>query len=134
MQLRNNYDLDIYNGDIGRMERMDQEEQEVAVRFYDRLVKIDFRDLDDLTLAYAITVHKSQGSEYPAVIMPLVTQHYMMLQRNLVYTAVTRAKKLMIIIGTKKALALAIKNDKIEKRFTHLKLRLEGIGAPRQTS
>lgn len=126
MQLRNNYELDIFNGDIGRVQRIDREEQKVTVKFYDRLASIEFRDLDDLTLAYTITVHKSQGSEYPAVIMPLITQHYMMLQRNLVYTALTRAKKLMVIIGTKKALAMAIKNDMIERRFTNLKLRLEG--------
>src|SRR3972149_4533209 len=127
MQLRNNYDLDIFNGDIGRVERVDREEQEVTVRFYDRSVNISFLDLDDLALAYAITVHKSQGSEYPAVVMPLITQHYMMLQRNLLYTALTRAKRLMVLIGSKKAVAMAIKNDKIEKRFTNLKLRLQGI-------
>lgn len=128
MQLRNNYDLDIFNGDIGRIDRIDREEQEVIVRFYDRSVNISFLDLDDLALAYAITVHKSQGSEYPAVVMPLTTQHYMMLQRNLLYTALTRAKKLMVLIGTKKAVAMAIKNDKIEKRFTNLKIRLQGLG------
>lgn len=133
MQLRNNYDLDIFNGDIGRVERIDREEQEVTVRFYDRSVNISFLDLDELALAYAITVHKSQGSEYPAVVMPLITQHYMMLQRNLLYTALTRAKKLMVLIGSKKAVAMAIKNDKIEKRFTNLKLRLQGIDSSGET-
>ena len=126
MQLRNNYELEIFNGDIGKIKKIDKEEQKITIRFYDRAVDIDFKDLDDLTLAYAISVHKSQGSEYPAVVMPLITQHYMMLQRNLLYTALTRAKRLMVLIGTKKAVAMAIKNDKIEKRFTNLRMRLQG--------
>jgi exodeoxyribonuclease V alpha subunit len=85
----------------------------------------DYADLDELVLAYAISVHKSQGSEYPAVVIPILTQHYILLQRNLIYTAVTRAKKLAVLVGTRRALAIAIKNDKTEKRFTGLKWRLE---------
>ena len=92
--------------------------------FDDREVTYDLSELDELTLAYAISIHKSQGSEYSAVVMPLLTQHYVMLQRNLVYTAITRAKKLLVMVGTRKALAIAVKNDKIQRRFTDLRTRL----------
>mgnify|MGYP000421493161 CR=1 FL=1 len=119
MQIRNNYEKGVFNGDCGYITRIDQELQEVEVIF-DEKVSYDFAELDELTLAYAITVHKSQGSEYKAVIMPLVTQHFLMLQRNLLYTAITRAKELLILIGTNKALAIAVKNDKIKKRFSTL--------------
>jgi exodeoxyribonuclease V alpha subunit len=125
MQIRNNYDKDIYNGDIGRIVSIDREDQELAVEFDGRRVIYDFVDLDEIALAYAVTVHKSQGSEYPVVVMPLLTQHYMMLQRNLLYTAITRGKKLVVIIGTKKALAIAIKNNKPSLRYTYLKERLK---------
>jgi exodeoxyribonuclease V alpha subunit len=124
MQIRNNYDKDVYNGDIGRIVSIDREEQELAVDFDGRRVSYDFIELDELVLAYAVSVHKSQGSEYPAVVMPLLTQHYLMLQRNLLYTAVTRGKKLVVIIGTRKALAIAIKNDRPRLRYTRLKDRL----------
>ncbi|MFZ2446809.1 MAG: ATP-dependent RecD-like DNA helicase [Syntrophobacteraceae bacterium] len=124
MQIRNNYDKDVYNGDIGRIRRIDRESQEVRVDFDGRSVSYDFSDLDELVLAYAISIHKSQGSEYPAVIFPLLTQHFIMLQRNLLYTAVTRAKKLAVIVGSKKALAIAIKNNRMQSRFTLLKERL----------
>ena len=118
MQLRNNYFKEVFNGDLGFIHSIDYEEQILRIDFDGRLVKFDFLDLSEITLAYAISVHKSQGSEYPCVIMPLSTQHYMMLQRNLLYTALTRAKNLMIVIGTKKAIAITIKNDKVHKRFT----------------
>ncbi|MHC1729689.1 MAG: ATP-dependent RecD-like DNA helicase [Syntrophobacteraceae bacterium] len=126
MQIRNNYDKEVFNGDIGRVRRIDQEGQEIQVEFDGRNVKFDFSELDELVLAYAISIHKSQGSEYPAVVFPLLTQHYMMLQRNLLYTAVTRARKLVVIVGSKKALAIAIKNDRTQSRFTLLKERLAG--------
>ncbi|OPX92805.1 MAG: ATP-dependent RecD-like DNA helicase [Syntrophorhabdus sp. PtaB.Bin006] len=125
MQMRNNYDKDVYNGDIGRVAAIDGELHEVRVDFDGKIVSYDHSDLDELTLAYAISVHKSQGSEYPVVIMPVLTQHYMLLQRNLVYTGMTRGKRLVILIGTKKALAIAIKNNKPQKRYTMLRERLK---------
>ena len=98
--------------------------QELKVDYDGRLVTYEYAELDEIMLAYAISVHKSQGSEYPVVIMPVLTQHYILLQRNLLYTGITRGKKLVILIGTKKALAIAIKNDKPQKRYTLLKDRL----------
>ena len=120
MQLRNNYDKGIFNGDIGFIHSYEREEHKVRVSFDGKIVDYDFAELDEITLAYAVTVHKSQGSEYPCVIMPLSTAHYIMLQRNLVYTAITRASKLLIMVGTKKALMLAIKNNKIQQRNSSL--------------
>ncbi|MCX7966013.1 MAG: AAA family ATPase, partial [Syntrophorhabdaceae bacterium] len=124
MQLRNNYDKDVYNGDIGKIINIDRELQELHVYFDDKLVTYDFSELDEITLAYAISVHKSQGSEYPVVIMPVLTHHYIMLQRNLLYTAITRGKKLVFLVGTKRAVAMAVKNNKPVKRYTMLKERL----------
>jgi len=127
MQVRNNYEKEVFNGDIGWIERIDREDGQVVVRFEDRSVAYDFGELDELTLAYAISVHKSQGSEYPAVVMPLLMQHYVLLQRNLLYTAITRAKKLVIIIGTKKALGMAVHNDKVQRRFSRLADRVREL-------
>jgi exodeoxyribonuclease V alpha subunit len=124
MQVRNNYDKEVYNGDIGRIVRIGLEEQEVVVRVDGRPVPYDFSELDELMLAYAATVHKSQGSEYPAVILPMHTTHYPMLQRNLLYTAVTRAKRLLVLVGMKKALAIAIRNDATLRRCSRLADRL----------
>jgi len=124
MQIRNNYDKDVYNGDIGRITKIDREIQELKVDYDGRLVSYEYSELDEIVLAYAISVHKSQGSEYPVVIMPVVTQHYMLLQRNLLYTGITRGKKLVVLIGTKRAMAIAIKNDKPQKRYTLLRERL----------
>ncbi len=124
MQVRNNYDKDVFNGDIGRIRRIDREEGEVQVEYDGRSVKYDFSELEELLHAYAISIHKSQGSEYPAVVFPLLTQHFMMLQRNLLYTAVTRARKLVVIVGSRKALAIAVKNNRMQSRFTLLKERL----------
>jgi exodeoxyribonuclease V alpha subunit len=125
MQIVNNYDKDVFNGDIGWISKIDPEQREVAVDFDGRLVPYDYSDLDEVVLAYAVSVHKSQGSEYPVVILPVVTQHYMLLQRNLIYTGITRAKKLVIMIGTKNALAIAIRNNKPQRRYTLLSERLE---------
>ncbi len=124
MQIVNNYDKDVFNGDIGWISKIDPEEREVVIDFDGRPVTYDYSDLDEVVLAYAVSVHKSQGSEYPVVILPVVTQHYMLLQRNLIYTGITRAKKLVIMIGTKKALAIAIRNNKPQRRYTLLSERL----------
>ena len=126
MQIVNNYDKEVYNGDIGRIASIDEEEKEVKVIMDDREVVYDYSDLDELVHAYAVSVHKSQGSEYPAVVIPILTQHYVLLQRNLLYTGVTRGKKLVVIVGTKKAMAIAVKNNRTENRFTLLKQRLGG--------
>ena len=120
MQLRNNYEKEVFNGDIGLIYTIDTEDQKLEITFNGKIVQYDFLDLDDITLAYAITVHKSQGSEYPCVILPLTTAHYIMLQRNLLYTAVTRASRMMIIAGSKQALQIAITNKKSRKRYTSL--------------
>ena len=124
MQIVNNYDKDVFNGDIGWISKIDPEEREVVIDFDGRPVPYDYSDLDEVVLAYAVSVHKSQGSEYPVVILPVVTQHYMLLQRNLIYTGITRAKKMVIMIGTKKALAIAIRNNKPQRRYTLLSERL----------
>jgi exodeoxyribonuclease V alpha subunit len=124
MQTRNNYDKEVYNGDIGRVVRLDLENQIMVVRIDDRSVPYNFSDLDELVHAYAVSVHKSQGSEYPAVVMPVLTQHYLLLQRNLLYTGVTRAEKLVVLVGTRKAIAIAVRNDKIAHRHTALDVRL----------
>ena len=101
-----------------------QESQEVIIDFDGRKVPYDYADLDEVVLAYACSIHKSQGSEYPAVVIPILTQHYVLLQRNLIYTAVTRGRKLVIMVGTRKALAMGIKNDKTKQRYTFLQKRL----------
>jgi len=120
MQIENNYDKNVYNGDIGYVTQIDHEEQEIAVTFDQQLVTYGFGELDELVLCYATTIHKSQGSEYPVVVIPIATQHYMMLKRNLIYTGVTRGKKLVILIGQKRALAMAVKGKKIGKRWSKL--------------
>ncbi len=124
MQIQNNYEKEVFNGDLGRIVRVDQESQEVTIDFDSRRVPYDYSDLDEVVLAYAISIHKSQGSEYPAVVIPILTQHYVLLQRNLIYTAVTRGRKLVVLVGTRKALAMGIRNDKTKKRYTFLRNRL----------
>jgi exodeoxyribonuclease V alpha subunit len=124
MQLRNNYDLEVFNGDIGRVLRVDAVEQQLVVRFDEREVTYEPGDLDELVLAYACSIHKSQGSEYPCVVMPLHTQHYVMLQRNLLYTGLTRGRKLVILLGSRRALAMAVKGTGAARRFTSLSERL----------
>jgi len=123
MQIRNNYELEVFNGDIGTVLEIDNREGGVKV-LYDRVVRYSRSDLDELVLAYAITVHKSQGSEYPCVVIPLTTSHWIMLQRNLLYTAITRAKKYCVLVGQRKALWRAIRNADIAERYTNLRVRL----------
>jgi len=120
MQLRNNYDKNIYNGDIGFLIEYDDENKNLVTDFEGRLIKYSPDEFDEITLAYAITVHKSQGSEYPCIIMPMVTQNYIMLQRNLLYTGITRASKLLIMLGSKQAVSIAVNNNKVQRRFTTL--------------
>ncbi|MDR2464557.1 MAG: ATP-dependent RecD-like DNA helicase [Holosporales bacterium] len=125
MQIRNNYDKDVFNGDIGFITKIDTEDQLVFVKIDERLIRYEYLDLDELVLAYAISIHKSQGSEYPAVIIPLSMSHYIMLQRNLIYTGITRGKKLVIIVGDMQALATAVNNNKTMERNTLLNIRLQ---------
>ena len=124
MQIRNNYDKEVFNGDIGVVDRVDLEDRALFVQFDDRLIEYDATELDELVLAYATTIHKAQGSEYPIVVMPVLMTHYVMLQRNLIYTGITRAKKGMVVVGTKKALALAVRNVTVTRRNTKLRDRL----------
>ncbi len=132
MQIRNNYQKEVYNGDIGVITAIDREEAELVVTFRDLLqprpVIYDFSEADELVLSYAVSVHKSQGSEYPVIIMPVLTQHYMLLQRNLLYTGITRARKLAVLVGSKKALAIAVRNNKAESRYSLLDVRLQADG------
>ncbi|MEA0971278.1 ATP-dependent RecD-like DNA helicase [Candidatus Megaera venefica] len=121
MQTENNYDKEVYNGDIGIIKAINEQDQEIIINFYNRDVNYDYTDLDQITLAYATTIHKSQGSEYPAVIIPITMQSYMMLRRNLIYTAITRGKKLVVIIGQKKALAMAVKDTTSSHRYSKLR-------------
>ena len=124
MQTRNNYDKEVFNGDIGRVHTLDMVNQSMTVVFDERFVTYDFTEAADLVHAYAISVHRSQGSEYLAVVVPVVTQHYMMLQRNLLYTAITRARKLVVLVGSKKAIAIAVNRVDSRRRMTLLKDRL----------
>jgi len=124
MQIRNNYDKDVFNGDMGRITALDPVNQVLAVRVDDQDVAYELSELDELIHAYAVSVHKSQGSEYRAVVIPALTQHYMMLQRNLLYTAVTRAKELVVLVGMRQAIAMAVRNNKIVDRHTALDVRL----------
>ena len=126
LQLRNNYEKEVYNGDLGWISDIKREDREVLVEFDGRQVAYDSTELDELTLAYAVSVHKSQGSEYPAVVMPVLTQHFMLLQRNLLYTGLTRAQKLAVIIGGFKAMGIGLKSTRADKRYSHLRYRLMG--------
>ncbi|MEX0804246.1 MAG: ATP-dependent RecD-like DNA helicase [Candidatus Binatia bacterium] len=124
MQLRNNYDKGIYNGDLGRIAGIDRKEGKIQVDFYGKIVEYNDDELDEISLAYATSIHKSQGSEYPVVVIPLHTSHYMMLHRSILYTAVTRGKKLVVLVGSRRALAMAIQNVRVERRYTGLKEKL----------
>jgi exodeoxyribonuclease V alpha subunit len=127
MQIENDYDKDVYNGDIGTIDDVDPEGGEITVRFDGRSITYGLGELDTLVPAYAATIHKSQGSEYPAVIIPVLTQHYPMLQRNLLYTGVTRGKRLVVLVGQKKAVAIAVRNVSGRRRWSKLK---EWLGSP----
>ncbi len=129
LQIRNDYDRDVYNGDIGRIARVDPIERDVRVRFEDRTVSYDYADLDELVLAYACSIHKAQGSEFACVVIPIHTQHYMMLQRNLLYTGITRGKRLAVLVGSRRALAIAVKNNRLQERHTRLAERLRLLAA-----
>jgi exodeoxyribonuclease V alpha subunit len=128
MQIRNNYDKDVYNGDMGQIVAIDLVMHTVTVLFDGRPVSYDFLETDELSHAFAVSVHKSQGSEFPAVVIPLLTGHFMMLQRNLLYTAVTRAKRLVVLVGAPKALAMAVRNNDVTRRFSGLRERMAGPG------
>jgi exodeoxyribonuclease V alpha subunit len=126
IQKVNDYDREVFNGDLGVITAIDPEEQEVSVQFAERIVSYDYADLNEITLAWSVTIHKSQGSEYPVVILPLYMQHYLMLSRNLIYTGLTRAKKLAVLVGPQKAIALAVRQVKDQQRYTLLEKRLSG--------
>lgn len=124
MQIRNNYDKDVFNGDIGRIDSLNPSEKTLQVKYDDMTVSYDFSDLEELVPAYAISIHKSQGSEYPCVVLPLLTSHYIMLKRNLLYTAITRGRKLVVIVGQRKAVEIAVKVTETHNRYTQLAWRL----------
>jgi exodeoxyribonuclease V alpha subunit len=126
MQIQNDYDKEVYNGDIGYVDEVDLDDGELVASFDGRAVSYAFGELDTLVPAYATTIHKSQGSEYPAVVIPVMTQHYAMLQRNLLYTGVTRGKKLVVLVGQKKAVAIAVRNISGRRRWSKLNERLRG--------
>ena len=126
-QTRNNYDKDVFNGDIGFVEGIDEVEREIRITFDGRSVVYDFNELDEVSLAYAITIHKSQGSEFPVVVMPLAMQQFLLLQRNLIYTGVTRGKRMVVLIGQKKALETAVRNRKSVQRYSALVQRLRSL-------
>jgi len=131
IQTRNNYDHEVFNGDIGHIRDITTEPVRIEVVFDgDHVVEYEPGDLDELQLAYAITIHKSQGSEFPVVIIPLSTQHYVLLQRNLIYTGITRGRKLVILVGEKKALQKAVRNQESSKRWTGLKAKLQAPSEP----
>lgn len=125
MQIHNDYDRQIFNGDLGSISKIDTEEHLVFVNFEERIVPCETMQLEELMHAYAISIHKSQGSEFPVVVIPILMQHYMMLQRNLLYTAVTRARRLAVLVGDKKAIAMAVRNNRIAQRNTRLQMRLQ---------
>jgi exodeoxyribonuclease V alpha subunit len=131
IQTENNYKKEVFNGDIGTIEKIDSVEQEVYVRYDDRLVTYDYGELDEVSLAYAITIHKSQGSEFPAVVIPVAMQHFMLLERNLIYTGITRARKFLVVVGQKKALGIAVRNDQSSKRYSGLLSSLMKSGPAR---
>jgi exodeoxyribonuclease V alpha subunit len=127
LQTRNNYEKEVFNGDIGLVRAIDSDEQEMVIDFEGREVQYDFAELDELTLAYALSIHRAQGSEYPAVVIPLHTQHFMMLQRNLLYTAITRGKKLVVLVGSRKALEIAVQRQDTARRYSGLRWRLHQL-------
>jgi exodeoxyribonuclease V alpha subunit len=133
IQTENNYKKEVFNGDIGIIEKIDPVEQELAIRFDDRLVQYEFGELDEVSLAYAVTIHKAQGSEFPVVVIPVAMQHFMLLQRNLIYTGITRAKRLLVVIGQKKAPGIAVRNDQSRKRYSGLLSSLNPLSRQKVT-
>jgi exodeoxyribonuclease V alpha subunit len=131
IQTENNYDKEVFNGDIGQIESIDQIEREVNVRYDKRLVTYDYGELDEVSLAYAISIHKLQGSEFPVVVIPLAMQQYMLLERNLVYTGITRGKTLVMVVGEQKALRVAIGTNNTHRRYSGLRGRLQKFGSVR---
>jgi exodeoxyribonuclease V alpha subunit len=127
MQIQNNYDKDVFNGDIGVLSALNLIDHELSVDFDGHTVDYDWSEADQLVLAYAVSVHKAQGSEFPAVVIPMVTSHYLMLQRNLLYTAVTRARQLCVLVGSQRAISIAVHNNKVAQRNTALDLRLRSL-------
>jgi exodeoxyribonuclease V alpha subunit len=124
MQTRNNYEKEVFNGDIGRIHAIDHDENLIEVIIDGRFIDYDFIEADELIHAYCISTHRSQGSEYPVVVLALLTQHYMMLQRNLLYTAITRAREMVVMVGNRRAVYLAVKNNKVAERYSGLLPRL----------
>jgi exodeoxyribonuclease V alpha subunit len=120
MQIRNDYKKEVFNGDIGTISKINLIDQEIIVQVDDRDIVYEFADLDELVLAYAVSVHKYQGSECPCIVMPVHTSHFKLLHRNLLYTGVTRGKKLVVLVGTRKALSIAVRNDEVKRRYTGL--------------
>ena len=133
MQTENNYDRDVFNGDLGFITAIDLEEAELLIDFDGRAVAYPFGELDEVTLAFATTIHKSQGAEYPAVVIPILTQHYTMLQRNLLYTGITRGKRLVVLVGQKKAVAMAVRNSRSRRRWSKLRELLLPPGEMKRT-
>jgi exodeoxyribonuclease V alpha subunit len=131
MQIRNDYERLVFNGDMGRIQQLDLEEAVALIDFDGRIVQAEFAQLDEVVHAYAVSIHKAQGSEFPVVVIPLLTQHYLMLQRNLVYTGVTRARKLVVLVGSKQAIAMAVRNDRIALRNTRLAKRMQEYTLPK---
>ena len=121
MQVENNYDREVFNGDIGFIAKIDHDEGEMTIDIDGRPVAYPFAEMDEVTLAYATTIHKSQGSEYPAVVIPVMTQHYAMLQRNLLYTGMTRGKRLVVLVGQRKAVAIAVRGTQSRRRWSKLR-------------
>jgi exodeoxyribonuclease V alpha subunit len=130
MQIKNNYTKEVYNGDTGTIIEAEEEAGVLRVSFTDKVVEYSRTDVDELVLAYAASIHKAQGSEYPAVVIPMVTQHYMLLQRNLLYTAISRGKELVVLVGSRKAIGMAVHNDRVIKRYTNLENRLRNLALP----
>ena len=131
IQTENNYKKEVFNGDIGVVEKIDPVDQEVHVRYDERLVTYDYGELDEVSPAYAITIHKAQGSEFPAVVIPVAMQHFMLLERNLIYTGITRARRFLVVVGQKKALGLAVRNDQSRKRYSGLLCSLKETSRPK---
>ena len=124
MQIRNNYNKKVFNGNIGKIVDIDLKEEILLVDFEEKIVSYEFSELDEIILAYAVSVHKYQGSECPCIVIPIHTSHFKLLYRNLLYTAVTRGKKLVVLVGTKKAIAIAVKNEEVKTRYTGLEKAL----------